>query len=205
MIQVILAGVENWLHDLPITFPNITNIPNWSISDLDPILPILQEAFDAQTRLGWDNFLSGQLHRSWLTAHDYYCDLRHLPSRNFYQVTAPRFIKQILIPSLQIWKTRNEFYHGANFDENLEIRTHDANTQVEAQYVAQHCFSNSDKDLLFLLNLPELLAKPLQYKQNWLELCDSCLTPPEPMTLHDEDILPPTASLHPYFQLPNNP
>jgi len=95
-----------------------------------------------------------------------------------------------------------------NLAENLEIRTHEANTQVEARHYAfTHHFPDWDRELLFLLNLSKILAKSPQYKQNWLELCASCIAPPEPMPLDEEDILSTTAPLHPYFQLlvPKNP
>eukprot|EP00546_Thalassionema_frauenfeldii_P004902 CAMPEP_0178925996 /NCGR_PEP_ID=MMETSP0786-20121207/18254_1 /TAXON_ID=186022 /ORGANISM="Thalassionema frauenfeldii, Strain CCMP 1798" /LENGTH=163 /DNA_ID=CAMNT_0020601003 /DNA_START=493 /DNA_END=981 /DNA_ORIENTATION=+ len=153
MIQVILAGITAWLNNELPEFPNATNTPGLSIPNSAPILRILQQAYHAQSQIGWDSFLFGHLNTLWFTAHDKWCDLPDLKSTQYSNNVAPRLIKYILLATFQVWQKRNKFYHGATIEENINLCTQDADASIKAHYSSKTKLTDSDASLPFALNL----------------------------------------------------
>mmetsp|Transcript_19618 Transcript_19618/g.29489 ORF Transcript_19618/g.29489 Transcript_19618/m.29489 type:complete len:157 (-) Transcript_19618:259-729(-) len=155
MVTVIKTGLSQWFNETIPSFPSIENIPNYPISNTDPILPLLKLAFDDQTLLGWGNLLKGRVARSWFTAHDKYCEICHLSNTYFSSTTGPFMIKSILDSSLALWIERNQALHGKDHEENLQIRTDAADKKTKWYYKNQDLFTESDCTIL----LPPTLQK----------------------------------------------
>ena len=189
MIETILLGLHQWFHS---TSHQFTLPPS---SPTDTILEQVQTAFLSQTAIGWHNFLKGRLSCDWFLAHDTYCSLRQLPTSSQSTTIGPKLINIILTASLNVWKSRNTFFHGATKAENQQIRSASADSDITDHYRSKDRFTPEDQALLFQAPLSEILQESLHYKSTWLMLASDCLSPPPPA----EDSASSTSALHPFF------
>ena len=124
-----------------------------------------------------------------------YISIRYLKSTYTSKVIGPKLIQQIWSLAMKTWRKRNHFYFGSNPKEAHEIKSEKVNKEITHNYQLHDEFSTFQQQLLYQLSLETLIQKPLRFKQEWLNLSNSCL-----QTLASPNQNSNTPQLHPYFQ-----
>ena len=86
MIFLLFHGLNLWLKDLPVVFPN----SHLDDAQDDKDLQLLFKAFSDQTDIGWDHLICGRIATSWFNAHDHCCTHRQLRSSKFSSSIGPK-------------------------------------------------------------------------------------------------------------------
>ena len=108
--QVFQVGLETTIGQLP---PTIDTKQEWPVE--------LQEAYESQERIDWDQVLLGRLAKEWKSLADIRQD-RHdgrLQSRWKKQI-----IRQCWTYGMDLWKARNSLVHGTDGAPSVTERQH---------------------------------------------------------------------------------
>jgi hypothetical protein len=118
MANLLCTCMHNWTHR------NCRSLPNW-LEPLEPIMQHLKHAFDAQCRIGWDQFFRGRISRQWKTAIETYyherCPGESYTPNHWMRTT----IDALWTFSMTLWQQRNASYLGMDSALTQEKRRKD--------------------------------------------------------------------------------
>jgi len=162
-----MYGLSSWLDNDPYdgSEPHIQwpppNFPYHPTHHAD-----IQQAFELQSEIGWDEFLRGRICTDWgKIVHQYYRNMNLGAYRN-QSTWETRIISTTWRIFLSTWQKRNELLHGADDTENRDIRSRDIDQQIRNAY--EHRVHIAPQHRGLFTNLTETLDKPLDTKIQWL-------------------------------------
>ena len=129
--------------------------------------PSLQQAWEEQNSLGWENALRGFLSRHWRATQLLY--QRSLLQDRYFSTNrwVSTLIQGLWNTAWDQWDYRNGILHSSRHapHEALSIRLDDA---ITTEYQQGPCLGDPASVHLFSLPLTTLLTRPLRYRQHWL-------------------------------------
>ena len=164
IIECILDQVSRWF------FPHDIH-PEQHDSPPD----CLQDAIDAQTDIGWGNFLRGFIATQWIDANAELYETRHDTPKAITLGAA--LIRPCLQFFLHRWIERNAALHGGTKEEREHKQQLLRNKRIDEYAEASRRLIPRDKKILFI-HKPEAIKKlrPAQQK-NWLAFAHVFLPP----------------------------
>ena len=195
MIIAIMTGIEQWTTKQPFHTLFPTSPTN------DHILTKVNEAYDQQTIIGWENFLRGRLAKQWFQAHDIYFQQRHLRENYKSQNLGPRLVRELWNYCLQTWAHRNQNRFGATPKEQSQRNNMRLDNEITHAYHHRENLTENDIKIIYKLSLEIIKSKPITFKKNWLYMYNVSIT------LHDtstENVTPASTPRN-YFQIFTRP
>jgi len=132
----------------------------------------IQQAFEQQCEIGWDEFLRGRISSKWgATVNEYYrnMNLNQYHSDKTWETKVIHSTWQIF---LQTWQARNNLLHGADDTENRAIQSRDIDQQIRNAYrLDRECIAPQHQGLFTTVDAT--ISKPLDIKMKWLHSISS--------------------------------
>lgn len=127
MNKLICDSMDSWLARRPV-LP-----PTWPRQS-DTIQRQLRLAFEAQSRIGWDQFFRGRIAKAWMIPIGTYYKARQPGEAFTPEHWMRKTISEIWTFSITIWKQRNTEYHGTDGNISLEHRRTETANAAEQVY-----------------------------------------------------------------------
>ena len=155
---LIMEGIEHWLNDTPFA-PQILQYP-CHLHDH------IQAALEAQSRIGWEEALSGFLSTHWSSLSS--CDM-YVPASTDTDLGAKRMracISSIYEHSQRTWIARNEVLHSHE-DAQLSNIRYAETAEIRALHQQPHLLQAGDRHYCER-SLARLLNGPPSTRRRWL-------------------------------------
>jgi hypothetical protein len=156
--------MDSWLARRPV-LP-----PIWPRQS-DTIQRQLLLAFDAQSRIGWDQFFRGRIATAWMIPISTYYKARQPGEAFTPEHWMRKIISEIWTFSITIWKQRNTEYHGT--DGNISLEHRRTETANVAEQVYQSTIGNvspTDSIVLHHSRVEEILTWTQEHLDAYLLL-----------------------------------
>jgi len=169
LTTVICESMDKWIARRPV-LPPAWNGPE------DEIKAEIRLAFNAQSRIGWDQFFRGRIAKDW-----------QIPIARFYEERQPgdsftpeqwmrTVIQELWTFSITVWNQRNTELHGLNgfiSAERLRKETADAAIQVYQTTIGN--VTPSDSIVLHQANIAEILIWTKEHLDAYLASAEAIL------------------------------
>jgi hypothetical protein len=130
MSESILKALTNWMHKRPVC------PPRWTYNTMTPLRQAIRHSFDAQTSIGWDQFLRGRLTTNWKTPLALYYKARTPDSQITPTLWMTRTIDAMWTFFSSMWDQRNADFFGGTRDEIRAKALEATRTNVRRLYSA---------------------------------------------------------------------
>jgi hypothetical protein len=153
MSVVIIQALRAWMGKHPI------QPPTWTALEVTPLQQSIRRAFDAQTRIGWDQFFRGRLTKYWKLPLYMYYQERRPTSHISPTLWMNRTISTMWDFYNLMWNQRNEDFHGGTREELQAKALTATRTTVRRVYAASHGHvTNRQSRILHRLPVEDILS-----------------------------------------------
>jgi len=163
----IIHGLNSWFEneqyngdepDIAWPPPNFTYHPQHHAA--------IQETFQKQSEIGWDEFLRGRISSDWGELVQTYYQQMNLGDRRNKMTWETQIIRTTWRIFFDTWQIRNELLHGADKSENQQIKTRDIDQQIRRAYMERNFIAPQHRGLYTSVN--DTLSTNYATKVQWL-------------------------------------
>jgi len=135
----------------------MTTLENPTDHTIDLYPPIFHPIFCNQSQLGWKQLYYGQLSKEWT----------HFLSLNNSEIDATKFYAKL---TQLVWEYMLEVWTARNQDNNAATEQFPPNmlSEIHGIYASRDRLPPQTQELIFKLTKEELMTKPKQYIQTWI-------------------------------------